>query len=134
MSHDGDRIRNMEQEEPTDDGIKRRGRAPLERVPIGERDLNHSRLLRALTRHGEDVCRLIDAQNRARRADQLACEPRNVPEAGAQIQDAHAGGETGCLQQKAGRTLDDRRLMIEPREFLSVIAENVLHVASDPYP
>ena len=85
----------------------------------------HSRLHRSLTRRPKYGGRLIDADDRAVRSDNLAGKPRDMSQAGPQIQHAHAARQGGALQQEPRRLLNRRRLRVEPRQLLRFTAEDI---------
>src|SRR5262249_30400549 len=78
--------------------------------------------------HGKRVWRLVEPQHRTSRPNNLSGERRNMAQAAAEIEYAHARGQTCGLQNHASWTLDDRRLLIEACQLLRVAAQDVLRL------
>ena len=65
MAHDGGRVRNVKEQEPTDDSVKRLGRAPRPRVAFYVREMAGSSFLRSFTGDRDRIGGPIDSQNGA---------------------------------------------------------------------
>ena len=125
MAHNFDRVRNVKEQQPADDGVKRRGRAPLPRVTFFEREMSGPSLLRPFARDGDCIGGPIDSQNGAGRSDDLAHDLRNMAQPGAEVEHACSRRETRGLQEQASGTVDRRGLTIESRELFRVMAKGV---------
>ncbi len=123
MAHDRDRIGDMKQQQASGDGVEWLGVTPVRDVTLGEDETSVA--ASAAPGFFKDVRRLIEADDRSVRTNQLCDELRDVAEAGTEIEDAGIGSDSRRAQQQTRRGFDAFRLRVEAREFLSMAAQDV---------
>jgi hypothetical protein len=117
------RLRQVQQDQPADDGVELVEQPDRVQVAAQERDVADPAPLDAFRREGQRRHRLVDADHRPGRADQLGRDERDVARAGAEVEHPHAGFDPGQSQQRARRWREHRRLVFQPGQFGRVVSE-----------
>jgi len=128
VTHDRDGVRQVKENQPGGHRIERLTRVPRGDVAFEERHVALPRLRHSRPRDGQRVARAVDADDGALRTDELARDPRHMPEPGAQIEHSLAAAQARRLQNGARGPLDPRGLRVEPFELVRGAAEDVLLV------
>ena len=130
MANRGLRIGKVKQDQASHDDVEGCRRAPAPDVTLDEGDVPFAGVLGASPGDGQRVGGFVDPDDRTIGTHELARNPGHVSQPGAEIQDTHAATEAGGLEQQARWPLDRRRLAVQAREFIGVVAEDVRLVGS----
>ena len=125
VSYHGDRIGDVEEYQPADDGIERLGIPPGGGIALDEGHPGVAGRRGALPCLDQHVRRSVEADDRPSRADHRRYQTSDMAKSGAEVEHPPARLHAGGAQQQARGRLDCPRLGVEPRQLLRVAAEHV---------
>ncbi len=116
LGDSGRRIRLMDDDEPSDDGVEAAlAGQDFERVEVAldEAHVGELLLVRARHREGESICAVIDADHPAGGPDQVGRDEQDVAGPGADVEHTHARLKPRALQEVAGGRPKERALGLQ---------------------
>lgn len=123
VTHDSDRICDVEQQQASDDDVEWLGVAPARDVAMSENDSGV--VSNAAPGLFEHTLGLIEADDGSLRTKQSGHELRDMTQAGSEVEDAYAGANSGGEQQQTRGGFDALRLRIKARKLLGMAAQDV---------
>src|SRR5262249_42623866 len=107
------RIGRVHQNEPPHDGIELSVKHQVSNVAGPEGDLGEARRFGSLDRSLDDFRILVDANDRAGRADELRGEEGHITRTAPDIEYSHPRADSRILEKVAGQRFEESRALLE---------------------